>query len=128
MAEANDRNTSDSEILLEKLVAPLSELTTSTIQKSISAIAQQTDFSSITGFLLSKNELYIWRVFNENRKADFDKLNRYYTLYFSVRKDYVLVASEPLDDGSWQLIPNYQMLTITPKSEHIEIKSTALAN
>ena len=81
MAVANARNTSDSEILLEKLLEPIDELTNVELAMSISGIAKQTDFSSITGFLLSKSELYIWRVFNENRKADFDKLNRYYTLF-----------------------------------------------
>ena len=128
MAEANSRHTSDSEILMEKLVEPLTELSTNAVAKSISKIATLTDFSSLCGFLLSKTELYIWRIFNETNTVDFDKLSRYFTLYISIRETNILIASEPIDNENWQLIPNYQMMTFTPGKDEISIMTVALRN
>ena len=126
MQEARERNTSDSEILLEELVKEIPDISTSSISNSIKIIANTKEYSSLCGFLLSENELYIWRIFNENRKSDYDKLNRYFTLYFLMRKNEVLIASEPLDDDNWQLIPNNYLLSLKPTFENIEMKITAL--
>ena len=121
MKEARTRETSDSEILLEKITENISELSVKALANELSTIAASTDYSSITGFLLARNELYIWRIFNEKRKSDFDKLSRYYTLYFSIRHNEVLIASEPLDEGEWQLLPNYKLLSLKPSPDDIEM-------
>lgn len=122
MEEAKARKTSDSEILLEKLLEKLPELNTAALANSISEIANASDYNSLTGFLLASNELYIWRIFNEKHTDDFDKLSRYFTLYFCIRRNEVLIASEPLDEGSWQLLPNFKMLSIKPSENDIEMR------
>ena len=43
-----------------------------------------------------------------------------------MRKNEVLIASEPLDDDNWQLIPNNYLLSLKPTFENIEMKITAL--
>ena len=126
MKEARERNTSDSEILLEELVKSIPDISTSSISNSIINISNTIEYSSLCGFLLSEDELYIWRIFNEKRKSDFDKLNRYFTLFFLMRKNEVLIASEPLDNDNWQLIPNNYFLSLKPANTLIEMKITSL--
>lgn len=122
MSEARDRKTSDSEILLEKLVGNNDELSAKVLADRLTTIAIETEYNSLSGFLLDKEQLFLWRIFNERRKEDIDRLNRYFTLYLSIRKNHLLIASEPLDDESWQLLPNNKMLTITPNDFEIKMQ------
>jgi predicted glutamine amidotransferase len=126
MEEAKQRNTSDSEIFMEHIINGMNSEGEKEVILSIEKIAQNNEYASLCGFLLSNNEVYIWRLFDENKKEDYDKLSRYYTLYLSIRSNYVLVASEPLDDENWMLIPNKQFLTIKPLNDGIDIRSFKL--
>ena len=128
MEAARAKNTSDSEILLENILEKVNEINVSSLAGSISEIAVTADYNSLTGFLLSSDELYLWRIFNEKRIGEFDKLSRYFTLYLSIRQNDVIIASEPLDNGSWQLLPNYKMLSIKPAEQNIEMRLVDLTH
>jgi predicted glutamine amidotransferase len=126
MEEAIQRNTSDSEIFMEQLLNGMKVLTKEEAVSSLERIMSSTEYSSLCGFLLCESEVYIWRVFNENIPEEFDRLSSYYTLYMSIRSDHVLIASEPLDDEKWMLLPNKQFLAVKPHNGSIEIWSHAL--
>ncbi|MEP7265935.1 MAG: class II glutamine amidotransferase, partial [Bacteroidota bacterium] len=126
MDEAKQRNTSDSEIFMEHLLNNMKHPGKTEVVDSLEKIATTTDYSSLCGFLMCDKNIYIWRIFNEKRKEDFDKLSRYYTLYMSIRSNYILIASEPLDEEKWLLIPNKQFLAISPSDNGIETWSYAL--
>ncbi len=68
MEEAKQRNTSDSEIFMEHIINGMKNAEEKEVISSVEIIAQSTEYASLCGFLLCENEVYIWRLFNENKK------------------------------------------------------------
>jgi predicted glutamine amidotransferase len=87
----------------------------------ITAIAMETDYNSLSAFLMSPNELHVWRVYNDKNPEDVKLYEDYYTLYLSLRNGNAIVSSEPLDEGNWQRLPNKSFLTLKPSTNTVEI-------
>ncbi len=93
--EANQNGTTDSFLLLQKLISQTENNSDEQIIKRLSEISTQCDYSSITGFLLSQDKLRVWRVFNENKVSKQADYNLYYTLYMKLHPDAIVISSEP---------------------------------
>jgi predicted glutamine amidotransferase len=123
---AKKRNTSDSFIFMEHLILQNETNTPNDVFNRLQNISSVCDYSSMTGFLISPNQLFVWRVFNDKDLSKAEKRNLYYTLYMKLNKDSVIISSEPLDDSAWALLPNYSFLSLTPINNHIEINFSSL--
>lgn len=106
MDEAKSRNTSDSLIFMEKLLEGKT-FNEDFVLRKLKYVANETDYSSIIGFLMTTDKLMVWRGFNDKDKEKFVNLDRYYTMFMQLNNDGAIFSSEPLDNGSWTLIPNF---------------------
>ena len=120
MDEAKANGTSDSLIFLRNLIDQSGENDVSAITDRLEKIARETTYSSLTSFLMSADELYVWRIFSEDEVAK-ESYEKYYTLYMTMRKNAVLFSSEPLDDSPWMLLPNYSLMHLYIKDENIAL-------
>ncbi len=120
--EAKQRNTSDSFLFFEKLISQTSSNAPAEIIKRLTNLMHHCDYSSMIGFLMSPKKLMVWRIFNEKNKALQSDYELYYTMYFKLKKDAIVFASEPLDDESWTLLPNKSFLSIEPDREKLNLQ------
>jgi predicted glutamine amidotransferase len=127
--EALARGTADTQLFFEELIATTNHFTTEAIAESVQRIARKTQYDSISGMLITdRNELFVWRIHDESPDR-IERLSSYYTLYLSFRKGSVVIASEPLDDSPWVLLPNKTFLGIVPNNEStllLEYKSLTI--
>ena len=68
-------------------------------------------YTSLTCILTDGHTIWAYR--------DFSQDEQYYTLYYLTTAKSVVVCSEPLFPGSWKLLQNHELLTISPDL-HIE--------
>lgn len=64
-------------------------------------------FTSLTFLMTTGDKLYALR-----EVRDREKYLKYYTLYLKQEPGKVVLASEPLDDGEWNLVENSQLLVV----------------
>jgi len=126
MTEAKELGTSDSNILLRKIVDKKESNPSLDIADIVSEIAGVTDYNSMCAFLMLPNEIMIWRIYNEKNAADIPVYEAYYTLYINLRSGNVIVSSEPLDEGNWHLLPNKTFLKIKPSSDYVHLEYRSL--
>lgn len=117
--EAKSRGTSDSYIFLEKLISETEPNDDENIIKRLTHIAKTTQFTSMIAFLLAPDRLLVWRIFNESEKTE-DR-NLYYTMYMKLAHESVVFSSEPLDDGSWTLLPNNTFVAVKPLGLYLDL-------
>ncbi|MBL0048671.1 MAG: class II glutamine amidotransferase [Bacteroidetes bacterium] len=125
--EAKRRNTSDSYLFLENLISQTASNASSEIIKRLTNLMHKCEYSSLIGLLMSPKNLLVWRIFNETDKALQSDYELYYTMYFKLKKDAIVFASEPLDDESWTLLPNKSLLSIEPYIEKLNIQYHVLS-
>lgn len=109
MDEAKERNTSDSFIFMEKLLES-DRFSEEYVLKKLKLIAEEMDYNSMIGFLMTTDKLMVWRGFNDRDKDKFANRDKYYTMYFQLNNDGVIFSSEPLDNGTWTLMPNFSYI------------------
>jgi predicted glutamine amidotransferase len=119
--EAQQKSTTDSNLLLQKIISQTEENNEKQIIARLREIRNNCDFSSITGFLLSAEKLQVWRIFNETKSHKQDDYNLYYTLFMKLSKDAVVFASEPLDNEQWTLLPNNSFVSVEPDSRNLKL-------
>jgi predicted glutamine amidotransferase len=122
MPEAKQNHTSDSLIFLQRLIDASGKNDGDSIFSRLTNIAANTDYSSLCAFLISENDLFVWRVFNDTVSAKAADYEKYYTLYMSLKKNSILFSSEPLDDSSWMLIENKTFLHLQVQTNNIAIQ------
>ena len=115
MEEAKLQNSSDSEIFLNEIVKRIKSTRDDEIFGVVNDISKNYDFSSLTSLFMTKDKLCAWRIYKES-----EKYSKYYTLYISFREDSVILASEPIDDGEWSLLPNKNFISITPLENSVK--------
>jgi len=121
MAEARELGISDSMIFLRKLIAVNGNNDAGAIAGRLEAIARETTYSSLCSFMMSADELYVWRIFNEKDPSKMEMYEKYYTLYMILRGDAALFSSEPLDEAQWMLLPNHTLLHLHLNEDKIAI-------
>lgn len=109
MEEAKLRNTSDSFIFMEKLLES-DKFSEEFLLKQLKFIAEEMEYSSMIGFLMSMDKLIVWRGFNDKDKEKFANRDKYYTMFFQLNNEGVIFSSEPLDNGTWTLMPNFSYI------------------
>ncbi|HKR05769.1 MAG TPA: class II glutamine amidotransferase [Bacteroidia bacterium] len=119
--EAKKRNTSDSFIFLEHLISKTEPNDDEAVIKRIITLAQSSEYSSMTAFLLAPDHLMIWRIFNEKDKAKLRKRILYYTMYMKLSKNNIVFSSEPLDDDGWTLMPENSFISVKPSGSHLQM-------
>jgi len=124
VAQAKARGTSDSKILLEKLILADQPNEPDQILARVSQIAQNASFTSMSSLLITENQLFAWRIFDPSTNAELR--DRYYTLYLRQTPDSVTLCSEPLDDGEWKLIPNNTFLHFSRRAGAIHVEKFTL--
>jgi len=113
MEEAIQKHTSDSFIFLQRLVDPAGKNDADEIFHRLKTIANETEFSSLCAYLVSENELFVWRIYSDADERKRNEYEKYYTLYMSMRNNSILFSSEPLDDLPWMVLENNSFLHIT---------------
>jgi predicted glutamine amidotransferase len=121
MEEAKQMNTSDSFIFLQKLISTTNENDSESIFKRLSSIAKETSYSSLCAYLITGNELYVWRIYSEQDPGKKESYEKYYTLYMVMRSNAVLFSSEPLDEEPWMLLENNSFIHIQRKEKELKI-------
>lgn len=119
--EAKARDTSDSFIFMEKLLQE-PDFSEEFVLKQLKSIALETKYSSMIGFLMTKDKLMVWRGFDESDKELLAKRELYYTMYMQLNKEGVVFSSEPLDNGSWTLMPNFSYVIADVNSDSLNLK------
>jgi predicted glutamine amidotransferase len=119
--EAKKRRTSDSNLFLEHLISKSEPNDDENIIMRLTAIANYSDYSSMTAFLLAPDRLIVWRIFNEKDVSKVEKRKTYYTMYMKLSKNNVVFSSEPLDDEGWTLMPNNALVSVKPSGKNIEM-------
>ncbi|HNU33775.1 MAG TPA: class II glutamine amidotransferase [Bacteroidia bacterium] len=109
MDEAKARNTSDSFVFMEKLLKE-NTFNEEFVLRQLKYIAEETDYSSMIGFLMTADKLMVWRGFNDKDKEKFVNRDKYYTMFMQLNNEGVIFSSEPLDNGSWTLMPNFSYI------------------
>lgn len=124
LEEARKQGVPDSRIIFDNLLLANEPNDAAHIRARVQNIAQKTEYTSMSGLLISKDKLYLWRVFDESKDAQLR--NRYYTLYVKQSKGAVTVASEPLDGEGWELIPNFTFIKCKFDGNSIKSEQCAL--
>lgn len=119
--EAKARNTSDSFIFMEKLLED-NTFSEQFVLKQLKHIAEETDFSSMIGFLMTTNKLMAWRGFNDRDKEKFANRDMYYTMFMQLNNEGIVFSSEPLDNGSWTLMPNFSYIVADVVQPHLNLR------
>lgn len=115
LGEAKAQNTSDSKLFFAAVLGHITMETPGAFAAALEDFAKHNTYDSLTGLLLCSDEsLYAWRIVNVKDPAERERLERYYTLYVCWRNGSLVVASEPLDDLPWMLLPNHTMLQLRP--------------
>jgi predicted glutamine amidotransferase len=94
----------DSQWFFEELLHRASEEKniTKAIRDQVKAIHDQYKYTSITFLLSDGKDLYAYR--------DFADYSYYYTMYFTVLDDLIMVSQEEFFDSDWQEVENNQLL------------------
>ncbi len=124
--EAEARGTSDSRILLEHVIIPGQDNSPEIIRERVAKIAHEADYSSMSALLISNDELYAWRIFKSENEAE--TRERYYTLYLKQEQGACTVASEKLDQGAWELLPNGTFLRIARNGSTLLVERNSVAS
>src|SRR4030095_14759809 len=111
----------DSNIVFRHIVNTLEQDPKAEIGDIVASIALSSEYNSLCAFLLSPGLMCVWRIYNEKDPQNMEVYEAYYTLYLSMRNGNVLISSEPLDEGNWQLLTNKTFLTIRPNADHLEL-------
>ncbi|MNE36782.1 Gamma-glutamyl-hercynylcysteine sulfoxide hydrolase [compost metagenome] len=119
MDEAQDKGLTDTEIFLHQLIDKSKNASPETIFTALSEIANTTNYSSLTAFLMGNDELFAWRIFNDKNHEKALRFEDYYTLWLKKTKDSVVIASEPLDHSDWEKLPNFSFLHFKPDGDSI---------
>jgi predicted glutamine amidotransferase len=119
--EAQAKGTSDTLIFLNKILEGINELSENEVYRIVKELADTCDYSSMTAYLMTNNELFAWRVYDTKDAEKASKHESYYTQYLSLRNKSALLASEPLDDGNWGLLTNRTFLHLTPSGDGVAI-------
>ncbi len=109
MAEAIQQHTSDSFIFLQKLIDDRAKNDAESIFLRLKEISKKTAYSSLTSFLMTDKELFVWRAYNEQDEKAMDS-EKHYTLYMAMKSNSAVFSSEPLDASLWMLIENKTFL------------------
>jgi predicted glutamine amidotransferase len=121
MDEAKARNTSDSFIFMEKILQE-DEFSELSVLRQLKVIAEQTEYSSMIGFLLTENKLMAWRGFDNNDKEKSAHREKYYTMFMQLNKEGIVFSSEPLDNGTWTLMPNFSYVIADVNADSVNLK------
>ncbi len=121
MDEAKKLHTSDSFLFLQHLVDSSGKNSADEIFSRLSSIAAQTEYTSLCAFMITNEELFVWRVYNKHEVVKAEGYEKYYTLYMSIRNNSVLFSSEPLDDQPWMLLQNGTFL-------HLKVNGAAITS
>ena len=121
MEEAISQRTSDSFLFLKKLIHEDGENSVHEIRQRLAAISAETSYSSLCAFLMTNDALYAWRIYEPSDAETASRYESYYTMYMTVRGEGVVLASEPLDEGSWMLLENGTFLALRTGRESIDI-------
>ncbi|UKJ05755.1 class II glutamine amidotransferase [Solitalea lacus] len=120
MDEALDHGITDTEIFFKELLDKAENKSSQGIFNSLNNIANTTDYSSLTGFLMNNQELFAWRIYNTKNKERAQRFEDYYTLWLKNNKGSVVIASEPLDNGNWEKLPNFSFIHLKPTPDRID--------
>lgn len=124
--EAVAKEISDSQILFHNLIDEKEKNQDRSFSSIVSDIAGSKSYDSLCGLLMSPDTLYAWRIYNESNPDKQEIYEAYYTLYLSMRKGSIVIASECLDTGSWLLLPNNTFISIRLCKNSLQIDYTAL--
>ena len=125
--EAKKLGTSDTKLYFEEIIRNAATTEPEDIMASLISFTAKTEYDSLSAFLItSRNELYAWRLFNEKDEKNFDAYSRYYTLYLCLRNNSAVIASEPLDDQPWMLLPNQSFVYLRPDKGFLKMRYTQL--
>jgi predicted glutamine amidotransferase len=119
-------HTSDSFILMQELVNRKEKDPATDFGKIITSIARETDYNSLCGMLMTPEEMWVWRIYNDEDPANLEIYEAYYTLYLSLRKGAAVVSSEPLDEENWELLPNKTFLHLQPFNGKLQVNYSVL--
>ncbi len=119
MEEAKLNHTSDSNIFLQRLIDKSGNNDVDSIYQRLSFITNETEYSSLCAYLMTAEELFVWRIYNERDKEKIYSFEKYYTLYLRMRNNNVIFASEPLDDLPWMLLENRSFYYLRLNSDQI---------
>jgi predicted glutamine amidotransferase len=120
MEEAKRIGTSDSFIFLRALIDPAGKNDVDSIFQRLEVIARTTEYTSLCSFMITPEELYVWRIYSRQNEEKIEVYEKYYTLYMSMRGNSALFSSEPLDDLPWMLLENNTFL-------HLRINENAVS-
>lgn len=126
MAEARELGTSDSNIFLRHIVDAKEADPSRDFADIVTTATWHAEYNSLCAFLITSEEMWAWRVYNDTDKSKIPLYEAYYTLYLSFQNNAVLISSEPLDDGSWMLLPNKTFLSLKPAKDKVEIRYQSL--
>ena len=121
MPEAKELGTSDSKIFLQKIVDVKESDPAMEIGEIVTSLARESEYNSMSALLMSPDEMWIWRIYDDKDPENIEVYEAYYTLYLSLRNGYAIVSSEPLDEGNWQLLPNKTFLNIRPSDDSLQL-------
>jgi len=122
MEEAKKEQTSDSMIFLRKLIDVTGNNNAESITGRLASIARETSYSSLCSFLITTDQLFVWRIYNDGDTEKKDLYEKYYTIHMLQRSDATLFSSEPLTDEPWTLLQNQSMLHLQLKKGRIVAK------
>lgn len=126
MTEAKQRNVSDSIIFCERLAAELPKLEAPALAEWIKIKRREWSYTSLTALLLSPSKLFAWRCYSDEDPATKDRFGRYYTLNLSRGADTACIASEPVDSGNWELIPNFTLIELSVTHGKLSVEKLGL--
>lgn len=119
MDEAVRLGTSDSSVLLRKIVDAKEKNPGREVSDIVTSIAMETDYNSMSAFLLTPTEMMVWRIYNDANPDTSKTYEDAFTLYFSLRNGNAMVSSEPLDEGNWHSLPNKTYLLLKPSEQGV---------
>ena len=119
MEEAKKEQTSDSMIFLRKLIDVTGNNNSESIATRLAAIAKDATYSSLCSFLISPDQLFVWRIYNDSEPEKKDQYEKYYTIHMLQRSNATLFSSEPLTDEPWSLLQNHSLLHLRLKDGKI---------
>ena len=121
---AKARGTSDSLLFFEYLVRNNEPNDAIKIIHRLREITFRAQFSSMTGYLLTPDELMVWRIFNDVDPEKAALRNRYYTQFVKRQPDKIIFSSEPLDETGWEVLPNFEFYYCNFSGDLLRVERT----